>query len=198
MRKIRHSQVEIDENATKRRKKKGKCPTLNFFFQALFMYTHCIFHGVRWNSAAAVIVVAFLCYIYTHTHTCTHSRCESRTYKNRYTHGIPRCLNNKWKFATLSTHIHSYKHTQCDTDTFSCRLLMMEKLTSQKKKRKTLFQFYLRNGAQIHNAFRFVYRNGKSAFREKKKHVHWNVSLDDVVGIAKEIIPKLTNPHRFN
>lgn len=187
MRKIR--QVEIDENERKRREKKRKCPTLNFFFQALFVYTHCIFHGVRWNCAAAVavIVVALLCYIYTHTHTLiTPNRAHT---KIKYTHGISRCLNNKWKFATLNIYTHS--HTSIHTHTVRhrhilMRLLMMEKLTSQKEKHFS--NFISRNGAQIHNAFD-LYIEWKSAFREKKNTYAEMSPLMMLLLSPKEIVP---------
>lgn len=58
---------------------------------------------------------------------------------------------------------------------------MMEKLTNKKEKHFSIFIWEM---VHQYTKLSIVYMEYKWVY-EKEKHVHWNVSLDDVVGIAK-------------
>lgn len=183
------------QTTTTTKKKKRKCPTLKILaLFSIYMHKHNIF---GWDEFLLLLLL-FRTDTYTRAHVYIHgnirSHSNSRTYKKRYTLGISRCLNNKWKFAPL-THIHTYIHRQSSSDehpqTHTYTLIHFTNILMRwwwwknlQMKKKSIFPSLF--GKWCTNTQRFrLYIWNISEFMRKKKHVHWNVSLDDVVGIAK-------------
>lgn len=140
------------------------------------MYTHCIFHGVRWNSAAAVIVVAFLCYIYTHTHTHVRIVAANRAHTKT---DILMAFRDAWTInENLQHSAHTFIHTNTHsaTQTHSHAVYWWWKNLRAKRKKEKHFSNFIWEMVHKYTTLFVLYIEMERVRLEKRRNTYTEMS----------------------